>query len=63
MESLIGRCCGLDTHQATVAACVLISLSNGKVKKVVRTFGTTTREPRAAVAVGSRQSTVKSSDQ
>ena len=44
METMIARCCGLDTHQATVVACVLISLANGKVKKVVRTFGTTTRE-------------------
>jgi transposase len=44
METLIARCCGLDTHQATVVACLLISLANGKVKKVIRTFGTTTRE-------------------
>src|SRR5438552_4421919 len=44
MESLIERGCGLDVHQATVVACLLISLAKGKVKKVIRTFGTTTRE-------------------
>ena len=42
MESLIERGCGLDVHQATVVACLLISLAKGKVKKVIRTFGTTT---------------------
>ena len=31
-------------HQATVVACSLIVLKNGKVQKQVRTFGTTTRE-------------------
>src|SRR5215468_10519591 len=38
------RGCGLDVHQATVVACLLIVLSSGKVHKQVRTFGTTTRE-------------------
>jgi metal-dependent amidase/aminoacylase/carboxypeptidase family protein len=44
METQIERCCGLDVHQATVVACLLIVLKNGKVQKQVRTFGTTTRE-------------------
>ena len=34
----------MDVHQATVVACLLIVLGNGKVKKQIRTFGTTTRE-------------------
>ena len=34
----------LDVHQATVVACLLIVLKNGKVQKQVRTFGTTKRE-------------------
>src|SRR5712671_2979520 len=34
----------MDVHQATVVACLLVVLKNGKVKKVIRTFGTTTRE-------------------
>ena len=38
------RGCGLDVHQATVVACLLIVLKNGKVQKQMRTFGTTTRE-------------------
>ena len=31
-------------HQATVVACLLVALNNGKVKKQIRTFNTTTRE-------------------
>src|SRR5262250_316329 len=44
MQTLVERGCGLDVHQATVVACLLIVLSSGKVHKQVRTFGTTTRE-------------------
>jgi transposase len=44
METLIERGCGLDVHQATLVACLLIVLKNGQVQKQVRTFGTTTRE-------------------
>jgi transposase len=44
METLVERGCGLDVHQATVVACLLIVLTNGKVHKQIRTFGTTTRE-------------------
>jgi transposase len=44
MELQMKRACGLDVHQATVVACLLIALNNGKVKKQIRTFGTTTRE-------------------
>jgi transposase len=44
MQTLVERGCGLDVHQATVVACLLIALKNGKVQKQIRTFGTTTRE-------------------
>ena len=44
METLVERGCGLDVHQATVVACLLIVLKNGKVHQQIRTFGTTTRE-------------------
>src|SRR5207302_263313 len=44
MQTLVERGCGLDVHQATVVACLLIVLQNGKVQKQIRTFGTTTRE-------------------
>src|SRR6202163_2946399 len=44
MQTLVERGCGLDVHQATVVACWLIVLQNGKVRKQMRTFGTTTRE-------------------
>jgi transposase len=43
MQTLVERGCGLDVHQATVVACLLSVLQNGKVQKQVRTFGTTTR--------------------
>src|SRR5215469_4277913 len=44
MQTLVERGCGLDVHQATVVACLLIVLNSGKVHKQVRTLGTTTRE-------------------
>lgn len=44
MQTLVERGCGLDVHQATVVACLLVVLKNGQVQKLVRTFGTTTRE-------------------
>jgi transposase len=40
MEVLYGRCCGLDVHKETVAACVLIR-DTGRVQEK-RIFGTTT---------------------
>ena len=44
MQTLVERGCGLDVHQATVVACLLIVLKNGQTEKQMRTFGTTTRE-------------------
>src|SRR5437899_6562192 len=44
MQTLVERGCGLDVHQATVVACVLIVRNDGKVQKQLRTFDTTTRE-------------------
>jgi transposase len=44
MQTLIERGCGLDVHQATVVACLLIVRKDGKVQKQIRMFGTTTRE-------------------
>src|SRR3981189_653144 len=44
MQTLVERGCGMDVHQATVVACLLVVLKNGKVQKQIRTFGTTTRE-------------------
>ena len=44
MKTMVERGCGLDVHQATVVACLLMVLPNGKVRKQMRTFGTTTRE-------------------
>src|SRR5438874_5665627 len=44
MQTLIERGCGLDVHQATVVACLLMVRRDGKVQKQIRTFGTTTRE-------------------
>jgi hypothetical protein len=40
MQILAERGCGLDVHQATVVACLLILGKDGKVHKQVRTFAT-----------------------
>lgn len=44
MEPIIECCCGLDVHQATVVACVLVGGAHQKPRKEIRIFGTKTRE-------------------
>jgi len=44
MEPIVERCCGLDVHQASVVACLLVGAPNKRARKEVRTFGTKTRE-------------------
>jgi len=44
MEALLARCCGLDVHKASVAACVRGPGPDGAPEQLVRTFGTTTPE-------------------
>jgi len=44
MERMIERCAGLDVHQATVVACVLINERGKRPGKQLRTFGTMTHE-------------------
>lgn len=44
MQTMVERGCGLDVHQATVVACLLIARKDGRVQKQMRTFGTTTRD-------------------
>ena len=44
MERMIERCAGLDVHQATVVACVLINERGKRPRKELRTFGTMTHE-------------------
>jgi transposase len=44
MDQLIERCCGLDVHRDTVAACVRVPGPRGKRQHEVRTFGTTAGE-------------------
>jgi hypothetical protein len=42
MQTLVERGGGLDVHQATVVACLLILRKDGRVQKQIRSFGTTT---------------------
>ena len=44
MQAIIERCCGLDVHQETVVACVLIGAPGTQPKREVRTFRTMTRD-------------------
>src|SRR3954468_20662334 len=44
MEAIVKRCAGLDVHQATVVACVLIGEAGRKPRKEIRTFSTMTRD-------------------
>src|SRR3954467_5919629 len=44
MEAIIERCCGLDVHKETVVACVLVGSPEGRARKEIRTYGTTTEQ-------------------
>ncbi len=44
MEAIVERSCGLDVHQATVVACLLVGAADRKPRKEVRTFGTMTQD-------------------
>ncbi len=41
MDRQLERCCGLDVHKDTVAACVRIGGPSGRAAQYVQTFGTT----------------------
>jgi transposase len=43
MKEILERCAGLDVHQRTVVACIMIG-NEGNIKKEIQTFGTTTRQ-------------------
>src|SRR5262245_61784254 len=42
MEAIVKASCGLDVHQATVVACLLVGDADKKPRKEVRTYGTMT---------------------
>jgi transposase len=44
MQVVYTRCCGLDVHQKTVVACVLLTEPTARVHREVRTFGTMTAD-------------------
>lgn len=44
MEAIVERSCGLDVHQASVVACLLVGAADRKPRKEVRTFGTMTAD-------------------
>jgi transposase len=44
MEAIVEKCCGLDVHQASVVACLLVGGPLSKPRKEVRTFRTMTAD-------------------
>ena len=44
MEAIVERCAGLDVHQASIVACILIGQPGRKPRKEVRSFATLTRD-------------------
>jgi transposase len=44
MEAIIERCCGLDVHQGSITACVLLGRADAKPEKHRATFGTMTHD-------------------
>jgi transposase len=44
MEAIIERCCGLDVHKDVVVACLLIGPAEVRVRKEIRSYGTTTAQ-------------------
>jgi transposase len=47
MEIFLECCAGLDVHQASVVCCILIGAPGRKPQRLLRSFGTTTRELQA----------------
>ena len=45
MRILHERCCGLDVHKASIAACALV-MDQGKTVEQIRRFGTMTEDLR-----------------
>jgi len=43
LEVMFTHCAGLDVHKKSVTVCVLVPGKNGKVRRVFKTFGTTTK--------------------
>ena len=44
MQAIIERCGGLDVHQETLVACLVVGAPGARPAKEVRTFRTVTRE-------------------
>ena len=44
MDVIYPRCCGLDVHTKTVAACLITSTAGAEPVKEIRTFGTMTAD-------------------
>jgi transposase len=44
MRVVYARCCGLDIHQKSVVACILLTDPDGTVQREVQTFGTMTAD-------------------
>jgi transposase len=44
MEVTYSRCCGLDVHQRSVVACLIVPGPDGQPSKAIRTFGTMTAD-------------------
>jgi transposase len=44
MDVVVERCCGLDVHQETVVACLLVSETGKRTKKEIREFRTFTAD-------------------
>lgn len=44
MDVIYERCCGLDVHKRTVAACLIVPGMGGAPQKEIRTFGTMTED-------------------
>ncbi len=46
MEAIVERCCGLDVHQASITACLIVGGADSKPRRDVRTFRALTSDLR-----------------
>jgi transposase len=44
LDIIYERCCGLDVHKRSVAACLIVPGTHGEPRKEIRTFGTMTED-------------------
>jgi hypothetical protein len=44
VEAILERCCGINDHKKTIITCLMVGKPDEKLKKIIKTFTTMTRD-------------------